>query len=161
MENKDKVFKVKVLLETDCNACDAADCPVRAKLPVEYTSLAADAADQVAAHLSLLMETLLDGDEAEWIVNTLMFFKEEDESRTAIDVLHSMFIAAGYKKAARTTLEMRAYGMTEEEVQAVGTPASRRNDIVSPVETRGLRATKPITQETGDSRATIYRYIRL
>lgn len=56
---------------------------------------------------------------------------------------------------------MRAYGMTEEEVQAVGTPASRRNDIVSPVETRGLRATKPITQETGDSRATIYRYIRL
>lgn len=106
MENKDKIFKVKVLLETDCNACDAADCPVRAKLPVEYTSLAADAADQVAAHLSLLMETLLDGDEAEWIVNTLMFFKEEDESRTAIYVLHSMFIAAGYKKAARTTLEM-------------------------------------------------------
>ena len=106
MENKDKIVKVKVLLETDCDACDVEDCPMRDQMPAEYKTLVADAADQVAKHLSLLMETLLDGDETEWIVNTLMFFKMEEESRTAIDVLHSMFITAGYKKAALTTLEM-------------------------------------------------------
>lgn len=106
MENKDKIVKVKVLLETDCDACDVQNCPVREQMPAEYKTLVADAADQVAKHLSLLMETLLDGDETEWVVNTLMFFKEEDESRIAIDVLHSMFITAGYKKAALTTLEL-------------------------------------------------------
>lgn len=64
---------------------------------------------------------------------------------------------------------IRSYGLTEEEVERIGTPASRRKDkhynqqnfFVSPVETQKIRSTDPITDDTGESRAQIYRYIRL
>ncbi|MGN0672543.1 MAG: ParB/RepB/Spo0J family partition protein, partial [Anaerovoracaceae bacterium] len=56
---------------------------------------------------------------------------------------------------------MRAYGMTEEEVRAVGTPSSRRKEEVSPVGTQVNRSTNQITRESGDGKTQIYRYIRL
>lgn len=115
MENKDKIVKVKVLLETDCDACDVEDCPVRDQMPGEFKTLVASSADRVAKHLAALIETHLDGDEAEWIVNTLMFFRDEDEGRTAIDVLYAMFIASGFKKAAMTTLEIMNLAGYESE----------------------------------------------
>lgn len=55
---------------------------------------------------------------------------------------------------------MRAYGMTEEEVQAVGSPESRRKDAADPLGPR-YRTNAMLAKEVNESTSQIKRYIRL
>lgn len=53
-----------------------------------------------------------------------------------------------------------AYGMTEEEVQALGTADSRKKEYVGPVGPQG-RIRDQVSSEFGESSRQIHRYIRL